>query len=206
MTMPTHSDGPATGFLGVAEETDAVRELYDEDVAGLGYVMNTSRVWAHGPALQRGVADLIGAATEAAGLTFRQRGVLVSACASAMGDSYCSLAWGARLAKAAGADVAGGVIRGDDAGLDPSDRALARWARQVARDPNGVAGADVQVLRDVGFADDQILAITVFVAMRLAFSTVNDALGARPDHELAATVPGEVAAAVTFGRPAARPD
>ena len=38
----------------------------------------------------------------------------------------------------------------------------------------------MQALRDAGFDDAQIFAITVFVAARLAFSTVNDALGARP--------------------------
>ena len=44
----------------------------------------------------------------AAGLSFRDRGLLVSAAASTMGDSYCSLAWGNRLAGASDADVAAG--------------------------------------------------------------------------------------------------
>jgi hypothetical protein len=41
----------------------------------------------------------------------------------------------------------------------------------------------------------------VFVALRLAFSTVNDALGARPDAEVFSVAPEDVAAAVTYGRP-----
>ena len=57
-------------------------------------------------------------------------------------------------------------------------------------------------LRAVGFDEGQIFAITTFIALRLAFSTVNDALGAQPDAVLAAAVPPEVHAAVTFGRPA----
>ena len=56
---------------------------------------------------------------------------------------------------------------------------------------------------DAGYDDRQIFAITMFVALRLAFSTVNDALGAQPDAELAATVPDQVRDAVAFGRPAA---
>jgi hypothetical protein len=48
---------------------------------------------------------------------------------------------------------------------------------------------------------EQIFAITAFVALRLAFATVNDALGARPDAQLVAAVPAEVAVAVTYGRP-----
>jgi hypothetical protein len=39
------------------------------------------------------------------------------------------------------------------------------------------------------------------VAGRLAFSTVNDALGAQPDHELATSVAPEIRDAVDYGRP-----
>jgi SAM-dependent methyltransferase/alkylhydroperoxidase family enzyme len=195
------------GFVDVvANPPPAAQQLYDDDLEQLGYVMNTSRLWAHQPALQASLADLLGQTVRAGSLTFRQRGILVTASASALGDSYCSLAWGKRLAGEAGADVAGAVLRGDDRGLDPAEQALARWARQVARDPNATTGSDVQTLRDAGFDDDQIVAITAFVALRLAFSTVNDALGAQPDRELAESVPGPVLEAVTYGRPASGTD
>ena len=143
----------------------------------------------------------MGEVTRAGSLTFAQRSVLVTAAASALGDSYCSLAWGKKLADAAGPDVAAAVIRGGDDGLDAPEQALARWARLVATDPNAIDADDVQALRDAGFDDPQIFAITAFVALRLAFSTVNDALGARPDGELGATTPEPVRAAVSFGRP-----
>ena len=42
---------------------------------------------------------------------------------------------------------------------------------------------------------------TAFVAFRLAFSTVNDALGAAPDKRLADDAPHAVRDAVSFGRP-----
>ena len=47
-----------------------------------------------------GLFDLMRRNTSAAELTLRQRGILVTACTSAFGDSYCSLAWGTRLAEA----------------------------------------------------------------------------------------------------------
>ncbi len=78
---------------------------------------------------------------------------------------------------------------------------MAAWARKVVRDPNGTSAADVQVLRDAGYGDAAIYAITVFVALRIAFSTVNDALGVRPDAAIRSTAPGAVLNAVTFGRP-----
>jgi hypothetical protein len=38
------------------------------------------------------------------------------------------------------------------------------------------------------------------VAIRIAFSTVNDALGATPDPELVASLPPAISDAVTWGR------
>ena len=117
-----------------------------------------------------------------------------------MGDSYCSLAWGNRLAGASDGSIAAGVLTGDDDALDDRERALTRWARQVARDPNGTTATDVEALRDVGYDDGQVQAITTFIALRLALSTVNDALGAVPDDELTASVDPRVRDAVTWGR------
>ena len=138
------------------------------------------------------------------GLTFRRRGILVTAAASALGDSYCSLAWGGKLGKALDAAVAARVLNGSDAGLTDQEKAMAAWARKVARDPNATTPADIQVLRDSGLDDGQIFAITAFVALRLAFSTINDSLGAQPDAQLAQSLPREVREAVTFGRPVAQ--
>jgi hypothetical protein len=42
------------------------------------------------------------------------------------------------------------------------------------------------------------------VALRLAFSAINDSLGAQPDAQLAQSLPPEVREAVTFGRPVAQ--
>jgi len=199
----TASDQRSTdaGFLGAAEMSADAQRLYDDDVEELGYVMNVSKLWAHQPGTQIALFELLGQTVRAGSLTFRQRGILVTACASALGDAYCSLAWGKKLAGEAGADLAGGVLRGDDDRLDDSERALARWARRITRDPNATDAGDVQALRDAGYDDTQIFAITVFVALRIAFSTVNDALGARPDRALGESVPAPIRDAVTFGRP-----
>ncbi|QGG97017.1 hypothetical protein GH723_07430 [Actinomarinicola tropica] len=170
--------------------------MFDGDVAGEGYVMELTRVWAHDPALQPRLGDLLGGATETAGLSLRQRAVLVTATASTIRDPYCGLAWGRRLADETSADVAAGLLRGDDAALDPADQALARWARRAAGRPHETTAADVDDLRQAGFDDAQILGITVYVAGRIAFSTVNAALGARPDPELLAAAPPQVRDAV----------
>ncbi|RBY92632.1 hypothetical protein DQ241_00680 [Blastococcus sp. TF02A-30] len=166
----------------------------------MGLVMEGSRLWAHVAELHDGLFALLGRAATAAGLTVRQRGVLVAAAAAARGDSYCSLAWGTKLGREAGGELAAAVLRGSDDELAPEDRALARWARRVVADPNAIGETDVQELRDAGFTDAQVLALTAYVALRLAFSTVNDALGVRPEPELVRGAPDAVRQAVTWGR------
>ena len=61
--------------------------------------------------------------------------------------------------------------------------------------------SEVAALRDAGWDDEEIFRATTFVALRMAFSTVNASLGARPDAELAGLAPPEVAEVVTWGRP-----
>jgi alkylhydroperoxidase family enzyme len=190
-------------YLSAAPSSPAAEQMFAEDVEAMGYVMTGSRAWAHLPALHDGLFELLGRAAEAAGLTLRQRGILVTSCASTLGDAYCSMAWGWKLSREAGAEIAADVLRGVDDRLDARERALAGLARRLASDPNAVGPDDVQVLRDAGYDDAQILAITAYVALRLAFSTVNDALGVQPEPELAALAPAAVREAITYGRPVA---
>jgi uncharacterized peroxidase-related enzyme len=190
-------------FLQEPPVTPQAQALYDEDLADCGYVWNVSRLWAHQPDSLKRLFELMSQAFRPSGLDFRQRGILVTAAASALGDSYCSLAWGGKLANASDPAVAARILGGGDAGLTGQEQAIAAWARKVARDPNATTPADIQALRDSGLDDGQIFAITAFVALRLAFSTINDALGAQPDAQLAQSLPLEVREAVTYGRPVA---
>ena len=187
-----------------ADSADTER-LYRASADAQGFVMNLTRAWAWRPEVFDGFAALRGQLTAASALSPRDQAVIVCASAAALGDSYCALAWGRTLAKAAGASVAAAVIGGRDDGgaLTARDRALAGWARQVVADPNATSPGQVAALRDAGFDDRGIFEATVFIAFRLAFSTVNDALGIAPDWQLAQAVPPEVRAAVDFGRAAA---
>jgi alkylhydroperoxidase family enzyme len=152
------------------------------------------------PAAYPALFDLLGLMADVTGITFRERAVLITACASSMSDPYCALAWGRRLADETSPELAAMVVAGGDTGLDPREAAIARWARRVATDANGTTADHVDELRRVGLTDTQIFALTLFVAGRIAFSTVNDALGADPDAEMLATTPAVLREAVTFGR------
>jgi uncharacterized peroxidase-related enzyme len=189
-------------FLGQPPITPKAQALYDEDIADGGYVWNVSRLWAYQPETVQRLFELMSQALTPSGLAFRQRGILVTAAASTLGDSYCSMAWGGKLASATGPGLAADVLNGRDGELTEQERAMAAWARKIVKDPNATTPADIEALRDAGLNDEQIFAITAFVALRLAFSTINDSLGAEPDRQLVESLPKEVVDAVTYGRPA----
>jgi len=190
-------------YLNEPALSEGQQKMYDTDLANDGFVWDSSRLWAHQPGLDEGLSALIVATAEAAGLSTRDKAMLVIGQSSTIGDSYCSLAWGRWLTESDGAGTAAAALRGDEAPFTERERALARWARKIADDPNGTTPQDIKGLRDVGFDDPQILALTAYTAARLALSMINDALGARPDLALADMLDPAVRAAVTWGRPPA---
>jgi hypothetical protein len=165
-------------------------------------VMNATHLWAHLPAAKEALFELMEMAADRASLTFRQKGVLVTATATGLRDPYCSLAWGIRLSGAAGVDVATSIVEERVDQLDDADRVLAEWAHRVVTDPTSTSPADIEPLRQAGFDDTQIFALTVYIGLRVTFALVNDSLGAQPDPELLANAPGELLRSI-FGSPTA---
>jgi alkylhydroperoxidase family enzyme len=83
------------------------------------------------------------------------------------------------------------------------DRVLAKWARNVATDPTATTATDVADLRRSGLSNAEIFNVTLYAALRIAFSTLNDALDAPLDRRATEGFPAEVLEAVDFGRPLA---
>lgn len=189
-------------FLSQPNSTDAVARMYESNQAAQGFVMNLASAWAWRPDVFESFAALRSQLSSSSSLSRRDQAVIVCATASQLRDSYCSLAWGKTLAAEAGAATAAAVLADrEDAALTARDGMLAAWARKLVADPNSTTPSDIDALRSVGLDDRAIFEATAFAAFRLAFSTVNDALGANPDWQLADTAPAEVRAAVTYGRP-----
>jgi uncharacterized peroxidase-related enzyme len=191
-------------FLDDPPESAEAAAVYDTTRQADGYVANYLRVWCWRPDLYKQFVDLRLGVMGSTTLTDREQAIVVAATVSSFGDSYCSLAWGGKLAKLAGAETAGGVVAGgvpDE--LSEREAALCDWCRAVVGDPMTTTPEQVDALRAAGFDDREIFEATLLLSLRLAFSTVNDALGAQPDRQLADAAPVPVRDAVTFGRPAA---
>jgi alkylhydroperoxidase family enzyme len=208
-TVPAHRAAAGGGlivFVLPAPDSEASSRAYAEDVSARGYVMNLTRLWAWRPDVYDGFQELRTRLTKPSTLSPRELGVLVCGMAGGLGDSYCALAWGKKLADATDEATAAAVLAGKGtSGLSKREAALAAWARRVAVDPNATTAADVEALRAAGLGEREIVEATLFIAFRIAFSTVNDALGARPDWQLAAAAPQGVREAVSFGRKISEP-
>ena len=190
-------------FLDDPPDSADAQAAYDSTREADGYVANFLRVWCWRPDLFKEFVDLRLKLMGSTTLSDREQAIVVAATVSEFGDSYCSLAWGGKLAKLAGAETAGGVIAGDVPDeLSEREAALCAWCRAVVRDPMATTPEQVDALRAAGFDDREIFEATLLLSLRLAFSTVNDSLGAQPDRQLADAVPLPVRDAVTFGRPA----
>jgi alkylhydroperoxidase family enzyme len=187
-------------FLSDPPVSPPVSEVYDENLASDGYVPNYVRLWCWRPEILESFgklrADLLADST----LSAREVAVMVAATASSLGDSYCSLAWGEKLAGLSDGETAANVIHGVDTGLSEREAALAAWSRTVVNDPNATTEGGVDRLRDAGLTEREIFEATAWIGFRLGFSTINDALGTKPDAQLLERVPVPVREAVSFGR------
>lgn len=188
-------------FLKAAEENDVVRSLYDGDQRDQGFVMNLSRLWAWRTDFMEAFSSARGVLMSGSTLSPRELAVLVCATAANLGDSYCALAWGQRLASQSDETMAASVLKGQpNPALSSREQALSAWTRKVVRNPNDTREVDVEGLRAAGLSDKEIFEATAFVAIRMAFSTINDALGVGPDPELERRAQPKVREAVDFGR------
>ena len=125
------------------------------------------------------------------------------AAARVLRSSYCSLAHGKVLAERfLGPERTIALATGAVEALDPPDAEIVRFATLVTREPASVTAQDVERLRALGLADEEVLDVVLAVAARCFFSTVREALGVQPDPAFRALDP-ELREALTVGRPIA---
>lgn len=179
-----------------------VAAAYRRDRETLGYVANYTRVFANRPAVLEAWRALNGAIK--ASMDSRRYELATLAAAVRLRSSYCSLAHGKVLAERfdGPAAVTTMVTAPDVAPLTPVDRAVMALADKVAAGAADLTEHDLAELRDLGLDDADILDVVLAAAARCFFSTVLDAVGARPDAAFH-SLPPDLREALTVGRPVA---
>jgi len=148
-------------FPSMPPDSEAASALYARDRANDGYVANLTRLWAWRADVYDAFVKLRALATDRSALSMRDRAILVCATAATVGDSYCALAWGTKLASATDAITAALVLQRKDAPeLTARESALAMWAQKVVREPNAITANDVEALRSAGLAAQEIFSAT----------------------------------------------
>ena len=118
--------------------------------------------------------------------------------------SPCSLAHGTKLAKMIGKDALIAITAGrENEVLSPTDVAIFRYARQIARDASQITAADIQALREThGLSDAEIFDIAANAASRCFFAKLLDGLGVDADRGFM-SLEADLREALTVGRPIA---
>ena len=192
-------------FLRTVGEQDASGEIanaYDQDRQKLGYVMDATRVMTTRPEVLPAWERFIEVARGAFTLPLRDWRLITLVAAKHVPSTYCSLVYGRRLLEDLGSADAVLAVQRDfrTAGLSERDVAMLEYAEKVTLAAHTVSEADIQRLRQQGFADEHIFDIALCAAVRNLFSRLVDAVGATPDPEFQALEPAQLRAALTVGR------
>jgi uncharacterized peroxidase-related enzyme len=171
------------------DATGLVRELYDADLAGDGYVSNISRLYSLRPDVLVAWRNLGRTIREP--MDLRRYELATLAAASALRCRYCVAAHGEVLeSKFYDRDQLEAIVRdyrGADC-LDARDVAIMAFAEKVALHAYRVTADDVDELRGHGLTDTEIFEVALAAAARSFFSKSLDAMGAEPDEALGPTI------------------
>lgn len=193
-------------FIQTIPEDQAVADvkmMYEESIAGMGYLPNYVRLFSHRPQVMKAWGVLLGSIRQ--NMDVRRYELVTLAAAQALGSSYCMLAHGSVLLKEIFSPDELTHIAQDyrTADLTPAEVAMMAFAEQVVRDATAVTQAQIDTLRQHGFTDDEIFDITTTATARCFFSKTLDALGAEPDATYRA-LDENLRQSLTVGRPISR--
>ncbi len=193
-------------FITTTAEQDAdgeVAEYFERQRAVWGFLPNYAAAFASRPDIARAWDALNGAVR--GGMDRRRFEIATIAAARALRSSYCTAAHSKFLRDVCGDDKTMQAIAEDPSGsaLSDVDRAVYRFAGQVAADAASVQQSDVDALRAVGLSDAEIADVVFAAAARSFFTRALDGLGAQLDAQTAESFSPSLRAAMIVGRPAA---
>jgi uncharacterized peroxidase-related enzyme len=183
--------GKEISRLRVPAEEDAppgVKELYDKAVEKLGFVPNVLRVYALRPQhLELWTAFYDDLMRGESALTKVQREMIAVVVSTVNRCHYCMVSHSAFLRKLTGDPVLVEQLRTNYryADLDPRERAMLDFAVKLTEESSSCTDADVEALREAGWADEDIMDITEVAAMFNFTNRLASGLGWVPNDEFA---------------------
>ena len=177
----------------------ATAHMYAADEDAFGHLPNFTRAFSHRPAVYAAWRQLNGAIKS--GMDLRRYELATIAAARQLRSSYCVLAHGSVLIdQFLDAESVKAVVSNHrHAGLSEVDVAVMDLAEKVADDATSIQQTDIERLRSLGLADEEIVDIVLAAAARCFFSKTLDSLGVEPDAKYNDLEPG-VRDVLTVGR------
>jgi len=171
---------PFIDTIPPAEAKGALYEMYERQQSAWGYVPNYAKVFCHRPEVMARWGRLL---AEIKRPMDRRRFELVTfAAACELRNSACALAHGRALAEFFDEETIVGIASGRlDDSLTELEKAIVRFARQIARDASRVTEGQVGELKAQGLTDGEVFDIAATAAGRAFFTKLLDALGAEAD-------------------------
>ena len=175
-----------------------LRAMYEHQQNHWGYVPNYAMTFSLRPEVLSRWGRLLAEIRRP--LDDRTFELVTFAAAIELKHTSCSLAHGAQLRAWFKPAEIKAIANNQTDGLEPADREMVRFSRQIARDASVIQESDIQGLRDAGFDDATIFDIAATAAGRAFFTKLLDALGSEPDSSLG-KLGADLTASLSVGRP-----
>lgn len=170
-------------------DPDALDEETRELLAGMrnaqGEIPAFPRLLAHNPEVLAAAIGQFGTVMYGGRLDPPTKQLAFVVVAQERGSPYCAATHGSELVNASGLPEATleAVAAGDEGALTDRQRAVVRFARQAATDPEQVGASHLAALTDVGFGTAEIVELLAVAGQAAFATTIADAAGMEPADE-----------------------
>jgi uncharacterized peroxidase-related enzyme len=169
--------------IGEAEATGRVAELYHDQKAQNGFVMQAMRCWTARPDLLPIYQEFSDKIRAGFSLSPRDWRLITLIAAKHVPSTYCSHVYSKQAIADLGSKEAVLAVQRDfrSAGLSARDIEMLFYAETIAKDASRVTNEHIARLKSVGFTDVQICDIALCASFRCFVSRFFDAVGAGPE-------------------------
>ncbi len=165
-----------------ADATGELAELYQQEIASMGFVMEATKCWSARPDIILPMEKLIQQIRDGFSLGLLEFRLITFVAAQHVPSSYCSHVYFRALSQVLGREQTLSIHRDfRKAGLSEQRVEMLAYTEQICRDASRITQADIQRLRDVGFSDLNIADIALAASFRNFLSRYFDAVGAMPE-------------------------